>query len=423
MHWDDGKTYAEIAQFYARYTKSLMDYDGSEKCLVIFDGYNHSTKDHEHRNRQGQGFREIEVTGNNKVMTSKAKFLSNSQNKNGLIKLIIGACQEIGIAGEQAISDADTLITKRAIESSSEGAVNVIANDTDILILLLYHRESFQNFVFLSEGEKSYDIHQIASSMSAPEKRSILLVHSFSGCDTVSAVFGYGKKKFLKMTNEENKVPCKILKTFLNKDSSKEKIQESGVKLFELMFQRVSPKLAKTVLQRKKAKRKQTSEQADGNLMKTKQRTLSELRLVAYKGMCAREKIQPERLPATEGAAVQHSLRSFLQIHDWMTLQCTSLNPTQYGWQRNSPDSEYEPIGSLDPIAPQQLQSLISCGCKTGCENNRCSCRRNNIKCLSFCSVCRGVECENAQQGLIQAEDNDICSDSEEEYDDVSIVI
>ena len=103
MHWDDGKTYAEIAQFYARYTKSLMDYDGSEKCLVIFDGYNHSTKDHEHRNRQGQGFREIEVTGNKKVMTSKAKFLSNSQNKNGWIKLIIGACQEIGFAGEQAI--------------------------------------------------------------------------------------------------------------------------------------------------------------------------------------------------------------------------------------------------------------------------------------------------------------------------------
>ena len=81
--------------------------------------------------------------------------------------------------------------------------------------------------------------------MSAPEKRSISLVHSFSGCDTVSAVFGYGKKKFLKMTNEENKVPCEILRTFMNKDSSKEKIQESGVKLFELMFQRVSSKLAK----------------------------------------------------------------------------------------------------------------------------------------------------------------------------------
>ena len=417
VQWDEGKTYAEIAQFYARYAKSLIDYDRSGKGVVVFDGYCNSTKDHEHGNRQGLGYREVEVTANKKVMISKTKFLLNSKNKDGLIKLIIDACRELGIAGEQALSDADTLITKRAVELSTEGPVNVIANDTDILVLLIYHRQSFKNFVFLTSNEKSYDICQIASSMTDREKRLILLIHSYSGCDTVSAVFGYGKKKFLNLINDGKRVPREILHPFTAENSTKEAIQENGIKLLELMFrkgQSQNEEIPQTG-KRRGRKRCKGNQPAKESSSATKHLNLGDLRLLAYTEMCAKGKIQPERLPPTEGAAAQHSLQAFLQIHDWMTLRTTSLNPLEFGWQRKSPEEVFEPIGSLEPIAPEKLRNLISCGCKTGCEKNQCSCRKNNIKCMTSCSFCRGTECMNSQRAETNNVEIDADSDSEDE--------
>ena len=44
--------------------------------------------------------------------------------------------------------------------------------------------------------------------------------------------------------------------------------------------------------------------------------------------MVAKGVVRPERLPPTLGAAEQHSIRAYLQIHDWMALECTSLDPT-----------------------------------------------------------------------------------------------
>ena len=114
--------------------------------------------------------------------------------------------------------------------------------------------------------------------------------------------------------------------------------------------------------------------------------------------MCAKGCVYPERLPPTEGAAIQHSLRAFLQIHDWMALRCTSLDPTLYGWTKEGAQNDYEPVGSLQPIAPEALQNLISCGCKTGCSTNICSCRKNGLQCMTFCTVCRGSECSNSKE-------------------------
>ena len=81
-----------------------------------------------------------------------------------------------------------------------------------------------------------------------------------------------------------------------------------------------------------------------------------------------------------------------------MTLQNTSLDPKQFVWKISS--CEYEPVGTLDPISPVELQDFICCGCKQGCENNRCTCIRNMLKYVSACSECHEVHCSNvALQG------------------------
>ena len=84
----------------------------------------------------------------------------------------------------------------------------------------------------------------------------------------------------------------------------------------------------------------------------------------------------PERLPPSKDAAIQHSLRAYLHLF--------RLLGTREGEQHN-----YEPIGSI--------QNLISCSCETRCSTNKCSCKKNNIQCMSFCSGCRGSECLNSK--------------------------
>ena len=47
----------------------------------------------------------------------------------------------------------------------------------------------------------------------------------------------------------------------------------------------------------------------------------------------------------------------------------------------------YTPIDLLGPMAPEGLLKLISCGCKTDCSSNHCSCVKANLKCLQHAQL------------------------------------
>ena len=74
----------------------------------------------------------------------------------------------------------------------------------------------------------------------------------------------------------------------------------------------------------------------------------------------------PESLPPTDGAAAQHSLWAYLQLQDWLVLKSMSQNPKEYGWYLTS-GGAYEPIQTLDAIAPRNLIKSISCNCAGDC--------------------------------------------------------
>ena len=67
--------------------------------------------------------------------------------------------------------------------------VNVICDDTDVMILLLHHKIK----AYLKSSGKVHDINNIISKMSKNLLEFLLLAHSFRCCDTVSAIFGKGK--------------------------------------------------------------------------------------------------------------------------------------------------------------------------------------------------------------------------------------
>ena len=123
--------------------------------------------------------------------------------------------------------------------------------------------------------------------------------------------------------------------------------------------------------------------------------SLGKLRHDLFSRKAAAGTIRPQALPPTTGAANQHSLRAYLQYQDWLCLDMSdSRDPIEYGWTIGL--KGFQPTTSTDPMAPENLLRLTSCNCKKGCSNNRCTCRRNMVKCISACGGCNGFECENS---------------------------
>ena len=66
-------------------------------------------------------------------------FSVNGMNKHALIKLISGHLREKGSHTIQAEGDADLDIVKEAVAMSAYKSTTLIGEDTDLLVLLLYH--------------------------------------------------------------------------------------------------------------------------------------------------------------------------------------------------------------------------------------------------------------------------------------------
>ena len=114
--------------------------------------------------------------------------------------------------------------------------------------------------------------------------------------------------------------------------------------------------------------------------------------------------IKPETLPPTKGAVAQHALRAYLQTRDWILLQSMSLNPSDYGWTLGV--HGYEPVPTLDPMAPEGLLKFTSCNCHGACSKRHCSCKKNGVMCISVCRLCKGITCKNSSHDVVESEED-----------------
>jgi hypothetical protein len=86
-------------------------------------------------------------------------FLSNVKNKMVLISLLSHCLQQRGITAHQAAGGAGTSIVSVALHAAAlpadDAPVAVVAEDTDITVLLLFHRREYMcDILFLSESKK-----------------------------------------------------------------------------------------------------------------------------------------------------------------------------------------------------------------------------------------------------------------------------
>ena len=128
------------------------------------------------------------------------KFLSNTNNKVQLVKKLSQYFKDDGNEVINCSGDADSTICHTALDLATTGEKEVvlIADDTDIFVMLIYHWKSeMKNIIFFQQ--KMFKGWNIASLFPRLDKVKdhILFVHAMTGCDTTSAPYGKGKKSFL----------------------------------------------------------------------------------------------------------------------------------------------------------------------------------------------------------------------------------
>lgn len=115
--------------------------------------------------------------------------------------------------------------------------------------------------------------------------KTILLLHSFSGCDTTSAIHGKSKVGMAKVFKANPDLTQDISAVFTDPSTSPEIIEKAGVKLFLAAYQAPAH-----------------------------QENLDKHRYSAVLKASIKPKSDMANLPPTRGASRQHSRRIYLQV-------------------------------------------------------------------------------------------------------------
>ena len=140
IKWTIGSTFKDVIISYQHYIQARVD--RYHNLYIVFDGCDEklSIKATEHKQRSLQSTSQnVNITEYMILRTNRETFLSNHINKNQFINLLCQKLLESGINTLQSKGDADVLIIKKPIEETTKKDVDVVAKDTDTLILLIYH--------------------------------------------------------------------------------------------------------------------------------------------------------------------------------------------------------------------------------------------------------------------------------------------
>ena len=263
----------------------------------------------------------------------------NPKNKVKFIELLTFHLRKFGCIVIQSEGDADLLIAKEGIKYGTVKNTKVIGEDTDILILLLYHMSGDVKFdlKFQSDKlEKCYDIQECQNILGDEVCKSLLFLHAITGCDTMSSLFNIGKlTAFKKMMN--NKQLRDIAHEFSVAGRSQSMIEQIGEKAIKILYN-------------------------CDNTEKTSQKLRHEYLL--SKVITAKSFVKSEYLPPTSSSAKYHSHRTYFQVQDWIS-DDTVLNPEEWGWKKKN--GELFPITNDQNAAPASIMKVMRCNCRTEC--------------------------------------------------------
>jgi hypothetical protein len=237
VRWSKGLKFKDIQHAYVRYVRRHY---GS--AFIVFDGYGTATtKGSEHARRQeGKTSQTVVINEENEVPYAQDVFLSSESNKIQLINLISNYLTEDGQRVHICEGDADTKIVSTALELAEErndhDSVVVVADDTDVAVMLLYHwTNQLGDIFFLQEKDKKVWNIKAACRNLELIKDDLLFIHAWSGCDTTSSTFGKGKASFLNQVKKSDKLRL-ISKTMSGQCSNQIEIGNLAVAAFKIVY-------------------------------------------------------------------------------------------------------------------------------------------------------------------------------------------
>ncbi len=255
--------------------------------------------------------------------------------------------------------EADTRLLLHAADAVHKGCMKVTIRtvDTDVVVLAV---ASFSKIatdeLWLAFGVGSsfryIPIHEMAASMNPAQCLALPVFHAFTGCDTVSAFTGRGKKTAWATW----KSFPEVTDAFIELLGMSNELSEESMLLLEqfvvLMYNR-------------------TSEVTEVN--------------EARKQLFTKKSRILENIPPTKAALVQHIRHTYFQANIWSQSLLTSpqiSDPSDWGWVKES--NGWQPLWTTLPEASNSCHELIRCRCKKGC-TGCCKCAKAALKCTALC--------------------------------------
>ena len=133
------------------------------KCIVVFDGYPQTPtkKDMAHRKRYGQPVQIMELSANSVLSVSLDELLGNNQSKSQLIHILKSSLEKEQITVFCASDDADRMIASKALDSANRMNTVIVAEDTDIIVLLWSALNETAYDIHVQDENKCWDIKQL----------------------------------------------------------------------------------------------------------------------------------------------------------------------------------------------------------------------------------------------------------------------
>lgn len=293
VKWKASSNISSICLQYINYVKKHY----GENCMVVFDGYTdvNSTKRAEQK-RRGLTKTSVDINfhENTTITVQQEHFLANERNKTRLIDMLIEKMMEASIETNVATGDADTTIVRCGLDKAVLHTTVIVGEDVDLIVLLIGLAPPSTNIFFMKPGRQKTEtkLFSVKKLQQLSFAKTILLLHSFSGCDTTSAIHGKSKVGMVKIFKAKPDLTQDISAVFTDPSTSPETIEQAGEKLFLAAYQAPA-----------------------------QQENLNKLRYSAFLKASVKPKSDMATLPPTRGAARQHSRRVYLQV-----TRCTLCN-------------------------------------------------------------------------------------------------
>lgn len=277
--------------------------------------------------------------------------------------------------------EADNIIVQQAIKlaADEQKTVRVLADDTDVFILLLHHyqQQALTTKMVMESPIKERAVIDIPATVGkfGDIIPAMLAGHALTGCDTVGAYFGIGKGTMLKVLKRNERLPLDLIGTV---DADWQDVISQATAFVATCY---------------------------GQPTAT---SMTEARINVWTARTGRPGATSTpnlaSLPPTTEAFSENVKRAHLQTSIWKgALQSSppTLDATEFGFIKNEETKSLMPVTvpANMQLAPDNILKLIRCTCASGnpCKSSGCGCNKAKLACTVFCSCRASIECRNDQ--------------------------